>query len=61
MTGIAESGCNDGCWARQPACIALPNVDSVKIRLPAKATPVKRILTSSICEMSGDDHDQARP
>jgi len=37
---------NVGCPIR--VCIALPNVDDVKIGLLAKATPVKLILTSSI-------------
>src|SRR5262249_45642852 len=50
------------CWPRWPrACMALPNVDSGKIWLLAKATPVKLILTSSIYEMRSDDHDQTNP
>src|SRR5262245_34072314 len=64
VTGIAESSC-DGDVDAQPrrprACIAPPNIDSVKICLPAKAAPVKRILTASICGMSSDDRDQTSP
>jgi hypothetical protein len=46
VTGIAESSCDGdvGCTKLAETtrvCIALPNVDDVKIRLPAKATPVK--------------------
>jgi hypothetical protein len=50
------------CWPEYDlALVLLPNVDSVKIRLTAKATPVKYILTSSIYRMSSDDHDQTSP
>ena len=44
VTEIAESGCDGdvGCpMLAEAPCIALPNVDSVKIGLPAKARPVK--------------------
>src|SRR5262249_16056237 len=46
VTGIAESRCDGevGCPMLDETttrCISLPNVDSVKICLPATATPVK--------------------
>src|SRR5262249_16349012 len=46
VTGIAESSCDGdiGCPMLAETTLRLyciPNVDSVKIRLPAKATPVK--------------------
>ena len=45
--------------ADMTSCIALPNVDSVKIWLLAKVTPVKLTLTSSICGIArSDDQDK---